>query len=176
MKIACVMVSSVDGKTTQWFNPHLHFWTSKEDQEHFAKLLEQASLIIMGRKTYDVVKSYMKHKKDRLRVILTNEPEKYAQEQIPNQLEFTKDDPKTIIEKLEQREFSEALLVGGGTINTSFFHQKLVNELILTLEPKIFGKGQSIVADEELQIDLELKSVEKLNSKGTLLLTYLVHT
>lgn len=174
MTITCIMVSSVDGKTTQWFNPHLHFWTSKEDQDYFAKLIEESNLIIMGRKTYDVIKDHIKHKEGRLRIVVTSKPEKYAQDQIPNQLEFTSNDPQTLVKKLEERGFSESLLVGGSTLNTAFFEQGLVNELWLTLEPKLFGKGTNIVAESALNVNLELLSIKKLNSTGTLLLSYAV--
>lgn len=174
MKITCIMVSSIDGKTTQWFNPHLHVWTSKEDQAYFAQLIEQAQLIIMGRKTYEVAKPFMKHHPGRLRIVLTNNPQQFSNEAIPNQLEFTSESAKELIKRLEQQGQTNALFVGGGTINTPFFQAGLVNELWLTLEPKLFGKGNSIVAESELNVNLELLSIEKLNSQGALLLKYAV--
>lgn len=174
MKLICIMVESIDGKTTKWGNQHVWQWTSKEDQTHFSKTIEQANLIIMGRKTFEAAKSTMKHVPSKLRVVITSEPEKFAQEQMPGQLEFTNEDPEILIKRLEQQGFTEALLVGGGNINSLFFQKRLVNEFWITIEPKLFGKGNSLVAESELDINFELLSVEKLNSQGTLLIKYTV--
>jgi dihydrofolate reductase len=64
------------------------------------------------------------------------------------------------------------LIVGGSEIAALFLKENLVKELWLTFEPKIFGKGGSIVGDEKFDIDLKLLSVDKLNEKGTLVVKY----
>jgi dihydrofolate reductase len=67
------------------------------------------------------------------------------------------------------------LLVGGQT-NTSFFRAGLVNEMFVTVEPAIFGRGRDLLDDGALDAKLQLISVEKLNERGTLTLRYLVDT
>jgi len=64
------------------------------------------------------------------------------------------------------------LLLGGASLNNSFFKANFVNELWLTLEPKLFGSGNDLAGNAELDINLELFEMEKLNSQGTLLLKY----
>ena len=64
------------------------------------------------------------------------------------------------------------LLVGGGETNTLFMRFSLVNEIHLTLEPVVFGNGKNLVAEDDLEMKFKLKSIEKLNSRGTLHLIY----
>lgn len=63
-------------------------------------------------------------------------------------------------------------VVGGGHIATSFFKDELIDELWLTIEPRIFGRGENFVTEEKLNINLTLISCEKLNDKGSLLTKY----
>ncbi len=167
------MVASVDGKTTQGNTSVLPTWTSKEDQEYFSGLIDSAHLIIMGRKTYAIAKPQMKHTPGRLRIVVTSKPHEWnMHEAIPGQLEFTNEQPTELIKRLEQKGYTSALLVGGATLNTAFLKANLVNELILTIEPKIFGQGTSVVENEELDVNLKLTSIKTLNDQGTLLLKY----
>ena len=64
--------------------------------------------------------------------------------------------------------------MGGAHISTSFLKAKLIDELWLTIEPKIFGTGGSLVINENLDIELRLLSVEKVNERGTLITKYKV--
>src|SRR5229473_1845068 len=132
MKIILAMVMSLDGKTTKWHDPHIHTWTSSEDQKYFSELIEKHNFIIMGRKTYEAAKSMIKHKPGKLRIVLTQNPQQYTN--IPNQLEFTDKQPEVLIKKLEQQGYKNALLVGGEHTNTLYLQKNLVNELWLTVE------------------------------------------
>ena len=174
MELILVMVTSLDGRSTKGSLSDNHVWTSPEDQKHFQNVLESASLIIMGSKTYDAARDSIVHKEGRLRVIITRTPEKYESEKIPNKLEFTNENPKDLINRLENKGFQIGYLVGGANTNTEFFKQNLVTELWQTVEPKILGKGNGIIGEEEIEISLELIESKKLNDKGTLLLKYRV--
>ena len=79
-----------------------------------------------------------------------------------------------IVEKLKMQGYNQILLVGGEQINYIFFRDKLINEVWLTIEPKIFGVGNGLISAEKLDIKLQLKRISKLNNTGTLLVKYLV--
>lgn len=174
MKLILVMVTSLDGRSTKGSEENNHTWTSAEDQKHFQNIIEDASLIIMGSKTYEAARNNIEHKEGKLRVIITRTPEKYASETIPNKLEFTNENPKDLIKRLENKGFQTGYLVGGAHTNTQFFKQGLVTELWQTVEPVILGEGNGIIGDEVTEISLELIESKKLNEKGTLLLKYKV--
>jgi riboflavin biosynthesis pyrimidine reductase len=64
------------------------------------------------------------------------------------------------------------LLVGGSYTNAAFLKENLVNRIIVTVEPKLFASGKPLIVGELLDINLQLKQGKRLNTKGTLLLTY----
>ena len=101
-------------------------------------------------------------------------PEKYKQFAVAGQLEFSDEKPKELIRRLEKQGYGQMLLVGGGKVATSFFEEELIDELWITIEPRIFGIGEPLVAEKEFDINLQLLNYEKLNESGTLLLKYRV--
>src|SRR3989338_7525820 len=110
MKITCVMVSSVNGKITKGDSPRVRDWSSKEDVKQFFGLVEKSRLIVMGTKTYEVVKKNMKHNEKRLRIVMTRNSSKYQVLSIKNKLEFTSEGPLELVKRLEKLGFKEMLL------------------------------------------------------------------
>ena len=174
MKVIMVAVSSLNGKITKGKDPNIYSWTSKEDAKFYFSLIEKNNLILMGSKTYDAARKIIKHKKGKLRVVLTRNPKKYLDQTIKGVLEFTNENPLKLVERLGNKGYKKMLLVGGGTINSLFLKENLVNELYLTLEPKIFGSGKSLLSEESLDISLKLISARKLNHQGAMFLKYKV--
>ena len=172
MKVVLAMVMSLDGKTTQHNANDIYHWTSQEDQKHFFSLIKKHNVIVMGRATYDAARPVMKLTPGKLRLVMTRTPEKYSEEKVPGQLEFTDNTPLEIIAELERKNYSELLLAGGASVNMLFLKEKLVDEMWLTIEPRMFGIGNPLVGTEALDINLSLESSEKLNTRGTLLLKY----
>ncbi len=180
MKIILIDVSSLDGKLTKWKGNDIYEWSSREDFIHFQKVKSENNLLVMGSGTFDKVKNIegagLKPEKERLRVILTSKPQQYQKYVIPGQMEFSDESPRQLIARLSERGYKQMLLVSGGKVATSFFKEQLVDELWLTIEPKIFGSGEPLVQEGAFDISLKLLSMEKLNSQGTLLLKYQVIT
>lgn len=172
MKITMVMLMTVDGKTTQGDNENIYTWTSPEDQKHFFSLIKKNNLIVMGRKTFEASRPVIKLEKGKLRIVLTHHPEKYSKESVKGQLEFSNETPEKLVKRMEGFGYKKILLVGRATINGLFLKENLVDELYLTIEPKIFGSGKNIVEGQLLDRFLQLINVKKLNKKGTLLLRY----
>ncbi len=174
MKIVIVAVASVNGKITKGDDSNIYSWTSKEDSRFFFSLIEKSNLIVMGSKTYEAAKKLIKHKKNRLRIVLTKNPKRYLKESMKGMLEFTNEGPLELTKRLEGKGYKKILLVGGGEINVLFLKSKLVNEIYLTIEPKIFGTGKNLVGESDFESQLQLISARKLNEQGTLLLKYKV--
>jgi len=166
------MVSTLNGKITKGDDSNIYEWTSKEDQEYFFSLLAKNNVVIMGSKTYDVVKSRIRLRKNLLRIVLTKDPKKYIQEIIPGQLEFSNENLHDLVKRLELKRYKRILIVGGAKVNSSFIKARLVDELFLTIEPKIFGKGKPLFDEGKFDKSLELMTIRKLNKSGTLLLKY----
>ncbi len=107
-------------------------------------------------------------------IVMTSEPAKYKELEVPGQLEFSDKSPTQLSARLDEQGYKNMLLVGGPHIATSFLKEQLVDELWLTIEPKIFGTGGNFVIDENLDVDLQLLSFEKVNARGTLIAKYSV--
>ena len=172
MKVVLVFVSSLDGKVTRWGNPYVKSWSSQKDQEYFNKIWHSARLIIMGSNTFNA--EPFKPSLEHLLVIMTRNPEKYKNYEVSGQLEFTGESPDQLIRRFENEEYEYMLLVGGAHLATSFLKEELVDELWLTIEPRIFGMGGNFVIEEKLDIKLHLISYEQVNEQGTLITKYKV--
>lgn len=172
MKTILIFVTSLDGKITRWGDPMIRSWSSKSDQEHFDAIWKNTHVIIMGSGTYapDPVKPVPKH----LFVVMTRQPDKYKSKEVPGQLEFTNESPLFLTERFRKAGEERVLIVGGAQIATLFLNAQLIDELWLTIEPKIFGTGSGFVNDEELDIELKLISCKQANDQGTLITKYKV--
>jgi dihydrofolate reductase len=179
MKIILIHVSSVDGKLTKWKGKNVYEWSSPEDFLYFKQTIAENNLVVMGSGTFDDVKDNkkagLKPEKERLRIILTSKPKTYDTYVIPGQMEFSDETPKKLIQRLEKNGFTQMILVSGGKVATSFFRDGLIDELWLTIEPRIFGIGEPLVQEEKLDISLQLNEIKKLNANGALLLKYNVY-
>src|ERR1035437_6696088 len=172
MKIIVVFVTTLDGKITKWGDPHVQRWSSQEDQTYFKKTWDESPLIIMGSSTFDF-DPVKPSPKNRL-IVLTRKPDSYKKYEVPGQLEFSDESPVKLTQRFRAMGYDRMLVVGGPHVATSFFRDNLVDELWLTLEPMIFGKGGNFVVEEELDINLKLISIEKVNDRGTMLTKYAV--
>ena len=172
MKVILLAVSSVDGRLTRWDESNIYAWTSKEDTNHFFDTIKENKLIVMGSKTFDVVKP--RPEKERLRIVLTRTPEKYSSFALAGSLEFMHETPDILVARMEKLGYTQMILVGGSTLATSFFRKDLIDELWLTLEPRVFGNGLPLVEKTTFDISLRLMHVKQLNIQGTLLLKYSV--
>ena len=172
MKTILIFVSTLDGKITRWGDPMIRSWSSDTDQAYFDEIWSNYRVIIMGSGTYlpSPVKPDSKH----LFIILTRHPEFYKNVEVREQLEFTSDPPLVLLERVRKTGEETVLIVGGAQIATSFFKEQLIDELWLTIEPRIFGMGGGFVNEEKLDIKLNLISVIKANKQGTLLTKYKV--
>lgn len=172
MKKILVFVATLDGKITHWGDPHVRKWSSEEDKHYFKKIWDDSPLTVMGSSTFDAepIKPTPTHHL----IVMTRTPAKYKDHEVIGQLEFTNRSPAQLVAHYEKEGPNQMLVVGGAHIATSFFKAKLIDELWLTLEPKIFGTGGNFVINENLDVDLQLLSVEKVNVRGTLIAKYSV--
>lgn len=172
MKTILVFVSTLDGKVTKWGDPFVRLWSSKDDQHYFNSEWNGTRLIVMGSNTYNA--DPMKPSPNHLLIILTQYPSKYKTNEIAGQIEFTDEAPVQLVERFEKEGHNQILIVGGAHIATSFLKEQLIDELWLTIEPKIFGVGGNFVTEEKLDIKLQLISCERVNIQGTLITKYSV--
>lgn len=145
-------------------------WTSKEVwKDSYFPLLKRTGNVIIGDNTYTIMpaKEFLP---EVLYVVLTKS--KPLKKKVTNVI-FTNQAPKEVLKMLSNKGFEEICIGGGGMINSSFIKAGLVDEIILDVEPVVFGKGIQLFAPADFEYKLEFLSVKKLN-KNTVQLHYSV--
>lgn len=158
MKTFLIAAITADGFIAR-NSSHLASWTSKEDKQFFIQKTKEAGVVIMGLNTF---KTMGKPLLGRQNIVYA--PPGTALEGV----EITQDDPKTLLSKLVQKGFTEVAICGGATIYTMFMEAGVIDTLYLTVEPILFGNGIHLFS-KELDIKLQLASVQKLNEQSVLL-------
>lgn len=154
MKLTMMMAVTADGMIAR---NHAHFpdWTSRADKLMFKEMTQKAGAVIFGSRTYEIIGKPLG---GRLNVVLTRHPERY---QAAENLMFTAESPQAVVQILAQKGFSEVVLAGGSIINSLFVKSRLIDEIILTIAPKVFGQGVPLFA-ESCDLNLELLAVRNL--------------
>ena len=172
MKTILIFVSTLDGKITKWGEPNVSSWSSHQDQDYYKKVLNESRLIVMGSNTFNA--DTFKPSADHQFIIMTGHPDKYKSLEITGQIEFTNESPVELIARFISKGHKQILVVGGPHIATSFLKEQLIDEVWLTIEPKIFGTGGNFATEINLDINLHLIHCEKVNEQGTLITQYAV--
>nr|AIA10894.1 dihydrofolate reductase [uncultured bacterium]AIA11622.1 Dihydrofolate reductase [uncultured bacterium] len=144
---------------------HLADWSSPEDKKLFVSLTKQAGTMVMGSKTFDTIGRALPGRRT---IVYTTHPEKYQGLGVV----ATSEDPAKLVGRLAQEGCEDLAIVGGAQIYDQFLRAGLVDELYLTIEPVLFGKGINLLANS-IETGLELKDTQKLND-NTILLHYAV--
>ncbi|HSX15359.1 MAG TPA: dihydrofolate reductase family protein [Candidatus Saccharimonadales bacterium] len=173
MKVTLIAVASLDGKTTRGASPGTAGWASAEDQVVFRAQIAAHDCVVMGSATYAAARQIIRPRADKPRIVLTRRPERFVQEKRPG-LAFSKETPEALIKRLEASGYTSLLLVGGAQTNARFVDAGLVDELLVTIEPVMFGAGLPLTVTLKRNVPLRLVSHKRLNSQGTLLLHYAI--
>lgn len=175
MHLAIKMLQSIDGIIARDQQDKLD-WGSPEDKKLYKKTSLEYGTTIVGSQTYHAMPTFAF--KNRSTIILTRNPEE-LKKNIDSKLaefdiQFMLPDPIGIVEYLKSKNVERALIAGGGIINSIFLESGLVNQIIITIAPKIFGSGVKVFGDQNLaylNLELELATFKKLGD-NELLLTY----
>lgn len=163
MKLTLLMAMTVDGKIAR--DPdHFPDWTGKADKRMFKRITTDAGVLIMGARTYKTIGRPLP---GRLNVVMTRSPQNWRPSA---NLVFSSDPPRTLLNTLAERGFSQAVLAGGSTVNSLFAREGLIDEMVVTVIPKLFGAGISMFA-ETMNTSLELTEHYEIEP-GVLVMRY----
>lgn len=156
-------VMTIDGKIAK--NPnHFSDWASKEDWEHFQASLEKHDVFIVGSNTFNTAKE---HLLKRNTIVLTRKVESVKESDGLVRLNLDKKDLDAYI---KEKGYKEPAILGGTQVYTALIG--LMDDLYLTVEPIVFGKGLPLFDGKDIEQRFILVSEKKLNDKGTLLFHY----
>lgn len=170
MKTILIAATTLNNKIAKHAGHNVD-WTSKKDKEFFRSEVKKAGAAIFGSTTYETMGKTMPGV---LNVIMTRDPSKYASKVKSGSVEFTSASAQEILAQLAGKGYNQVVLGGGSLIYSLFLEQGLVNEIYLTIAPKIFGSGVNLFKEMKIdELDLELLEVSKLGT-GEILLKYKV--
>nr|AIA11163.1 Dihydrofolate reductase [uncultured bacterium] len=160
MKVFIIAAITADGYIARDAD-HLADWTTREDKRLFVKLTKEAGVIVMGSKTFATIGRALP---ERRMVVYTRHPEEVAVEGV----ETTTESPQQLVSRLETEGAKGVAICGGAAIYSLFMAAGVVDELYVSVEPLVFGKGITML-DTPLEQNLSLKDVSKLNDHTVLL-------
>ena len=142
---------------------------SDEEWQSFKKKVNEVKNIVIGRRTYDIMKEKKEFEKigNPFTIVLTRKKREGN-----DNLVFV-NSPQAALDLLKEKRFSEALVAGGSTLNSSFLQENLIDEIYLDIEPFVFCDGIKLFTDNNLEKKLELIETKQI-SKDTIQLHYKV--
>jgi dihydrofolate reductase len=160
MKIIVYLAISANGLISNKRN--VPDWLSEEFSHEFMTLSQKTKAVIMGKTTYNALApDYLPLKKDEgALVVLTHDT---SARPAQSNVIFSDKGPKAIVAMLESQDHSDAVIIGGTATVSEFMKAKLVNELILVVEPVLFGEGLPLMKDVDEEYKMSLYDVKKLN-------------
>jgi dihydrofolate reductase len=180
-KFTAIAAITLDGKIAKNSHEFSFNWTSKEDQLNFKRELKKFDAVIVGSSTF---KTAAEPLKKRNTIVLTSKV-KTTKEKYPHVwfCNYKTIDLKTFLSSLS---FKKIAILGGSHVYTYCLEKNLIDELILTIEPIVFGQGINLFVQPippppgegrgggfKIQASkFTLTSIKKLNKQGTLLLKY----
>lgn len=168
--VTMIMVMTADAIITKKRGEGVSGWASIEDRTQLLKRIKSIGHILAGSTTY---KNIEKHPyQDVTFHVLTHSPSKFEK---GDKVYFHSGTVDRVLKDLEMLGIKRIALLGCTEINSQFLKEKAVDEIFLTVEPLMFGKGIHLTNSIPLNTQMILKSVTKLNRRGTLLLHYVIN-
>ena len=166
-KIICNLATSVDGFIADenggvdWLNDF------QAEDYGMVEFFEQCGTAIMGSKTYEQALSFNSWFGKMDGVIFTSRKLPFFKNEIIN---FVNGDPVPVAEELRQKE-KDSWLVGGGQLIKSFIDLHLLDELVITIVPRLLGKGLALCPSIKEVSKLQLID-SKAHTDGVVQLRY----
>ena len=155
-KIILNLATSLDGFIADerggvdWLNDFLH----PEEDYGMQEFFRQCGTAIMGAKTYEQAISFNYWYGDMEGIVFTSRDLPSFQ---GKSIQFVSGDPVEPIRKLRKKA-KDSWLVGGSSLIAQFINNNLLDEMIITIVPRILGRGISLCP--------ELNEIQKLEYAG----------
>lgn len=133
---------------------------SDEVWSAYYEFVKQRGNIVVGRRTYELMKAEDEFEKLGNSTIVVVSSEPVADSNI-----FWADSPKKALEFLGTKGFGEAVIGGGATLNASFLKAGLLDEICLDVEPLLFGQGIRLFKEVDAEAKLKFLGTEKLSDQ-----------
>ncbi len=161
-----VAVMTLDGKIAL-HSHHFTDWSSPEDKQFLREFLRSADIVVVGHNTHETAAKELARYN---RIVLTTSVA--TTERKDDKLLLC--NPETTDIELLLAQYKTIAVAGGAWTYTYFLERGLLDEIYLTIEPLVFGRGLDLFASttKDISARFRLESVKQLNEKGSVLLHY----
>jgi dihydrofolate reductase len=139
-------------------------WISEIEWGMFSRFVNDHGNMVIGKRTYEILVAHDEFNRPELGSIRTV---------VLSDTRIDVHDPSHVsvayspTEALAQLgEFETVVIAGGGSMNSSFMRENLVDELFLDIEPIVFGSGIRVFDDANFEANLELVDVLRYARHG----------
>lgn len=160
------VATSIDGRISL-SSKHPPDWTSKEDWDFFQKSLSRIDAVVVGRHTYQSVSTRLRKRNT---FVLSSRPKILTRRGTVTFVNPAKINLPKLLES-----YKSVAVLGGGSVYRFMLEQGLLDEIFVTVEPLIFGRGKEMFVGSTRTTRVRLLSVKRLNRTGTLLLHYQIN-
>lgn len=157
------VAATIDGRISL-SSKRLPDWTSKEDWDLFQKSIKRFDAVVVGRNTYEAAASRLRKRNTFVLSRRTRTLTRRGTVTFVNPAEVSL--PKLL------SNYKRVAVLGGGNVYRFMLEKGLLDEIFVTIEPFIFGRGKEMFAGGTRTTRAVLLSVKRLNRTGTLLLHY----
>lgn len=165
-RFVAFVAASVDGRISL-SEKALPRWTSKEDWKFFQNSLSHIDAVVVGRNTYQSVAERLRKRNT---FVLSSRPRTLTRRGTVTFVNPARVSLPTLLERYEN-----VAVLGGGTVYRFMLEKELLDEIFVTVEPLIFGRGKEMFVGGTRTARVKLLSVKRLNWTGTLLLHYQIN-
>ncbi len=164
-----VVATTIDGKIATHARQFTD-WTSKEDKDFLHKVLDESDVVVVGNNTYKTAKAPLSKRNC---IVLTRSVSKTMQKN--PRLIFLNPARENLDGFIKKARYKKVAVLGGAQSYTYFLENNLLDEIYLTIEPLIFGRGLAIFESKKaFKKWFRLVSARRLNKRGSLLLHFAV--
>lgn len=165
MRCIAIAAVTIDGKIAL-DSSHFSDWTSPEDKDFLHEMLNTSNVVVVGNNTY---KTAIEPLSKRNCIVFTTSVR--TSERKSDTLAYCNPASSDCVALLQK--YETIAVLGGTKTYTWFLENDLLDELYITIEPIVFGRGLNLFGTAtNLNTHFRLESTKPLNEKGTVLLHY----
>ena len=155
MRVVLYMASTANGFIAK--KNHETPWSDGE-WEAFSSFVDSAGNIIIGRRTYEIMLNGNEFEKlgNPFVVVVSKSLS------IGGSGFVVADSPEQALKIIEKKGLPTAVVAGGSMLNSSFMKLGLVDEIIIDVEPFVFGSGIKMFPGADFESKLELIEFKRL--------------
>tara|TARA_R110002096_G_scaffold21043_8_gene68805 strand:+ start:30571 stop:31122 length:552 start_codon:yes stop_codon:yes gene_type:complete len=127
------------------------------DDMGYLEFMSRIQALVMGRKTFEKVLSFgIEWPYDKPVFVLSNSL-KSIPKNLENKVSLLNGEIDSILKSIHQKGY-DRLYIDGGQLIQSFLKRDLIDEIIISIIPKLLGKGIPLFSKQENQVDFNCVS------------------